>query len=762
MNNKNRFENPERKLTNGDIDILDNLDLALTLKSTMDGIAICNNKGEFIYANDSYLKIYGYEFPEEIIGRSWKLVHNPDEIKKIEEIVIPELNKKGSWLGETTGKKRDGSIIYLESALTLTKDGRIIRTARDITERKKTQIALEESELKYRSLIENLREAVLCQDNKNIITFTNKSFCELFGYGIKELAGTNGYDLLFDKKDKEFIDEKNKERIKGLSDSYEIRLKKKNGDLVWCRNNGTPYYDAAGNIVGSVTIISDITEQKKSKEAMNESEEKFQAIFESSVDAIGVTKNGINILNNPAFMSLFGYDDANDVEGKSEINFIASSERNRIMEYTKNRIIGKPVPSSYVTKGLRKDGSEFSLEVHVSGYKLGGEIYEIAILRDITELEKTGKALRDSEENYRSLINTSPDAINVINLEGDIVFLNHRTVEMFGYDDSDEVVGKTLSSLIVEEEWEDAKEKINEIITYGYSGNIERRMMKKDGTVFPADINASLIKNSEGNPTAIVAIIRDISKRKHTEEQLRKFAEEQTELNATKDKFYSIIAHDLKSPFQTILGYSEMLDKNIEELETSKISEYASNIYESAQETYNLLDDLLKWTGSQTGRINAIPEIIYVKELIDSATKIFRENAESKKINLSSKVTGDLFITADRNMITTILRNLLSNSIKFTKTEGEINLTAEENNGNILISVVDSGIGIPEENIPKLFRVDKAFSTTGTGKEKGTGLGLVICKEFVEKNNGTISVESSPGKGSKFMVSLPKLKERIY
>jgi signal transduction histidine kinase len=113
-------------------------------------------------------------------------------------------------------------------------------------------------------------------------------------------------------------------------------------------------------------------------------------------------------------------------------------------------------------------------------------------------------------------------------------------------------------------------------------------------------------------------------------------------------------------------------------------------------------------------------------------------------------------------MITTILRNLLSNAIKFTRAEGEINLTAEEYNGNILISVIDSGIGIPEENIPKLFRVEKAFSTAGTEKEKGTGLGLVICKEFVEKNNGTLSVESTPGKGSKFIVSLPKLDERIY
>jgi PAS domain S-box-containing protein len=762
MNNKNRFDNPERKHTNGDIDILDNFDLALTLKSTRDGVAICNNKGEFIYTNDSYLKTYGYESPEEIIGRSWKLVHHPDEIKKFEEIVIPELNKKGSWIGETTGKKRDGSIIYQELTLTLTNEGRIIRITRDITERKKTQIALEESELKYRSLIENLNEAVLYQDNKNIIIFTNKRFCELFGYGINELEGTNGYDLLYDKNDIEFINGKNNERVKGISDSYEIRLKKKNGDLVWCHINGTPYHDAAGNIVGSITIISDITEHKKSKEALSEYEAKFQAIFESSVDAIGVTINGINILNNPAFVLLFGYNDANEIEGKSEINFIASSERERIMEYTKNRIIGKPVPSSYVTKGLRKDGSEFSLEVHVSGYKLGGEIYEIAILRDITEFEKTEKALRDSEEGYRSLVNTSPDAINVINLEGDIVFLNQRTVEMFGYGDSDEVVGKALSSLIVEEEWEDAKEKINEIITYGYSGNIERRMIKKDGTVFPADINASLIRNSEGNPTAIVAIIRDISKRKHTEEKLRKFAEEQAELNATKDKFYSIIAHDLKSPFQTILGYSEMLDKNIEELEIPRISEYARNIYESANETFNLLDDLLKWTGSQTGRINALPEIIYVKELIDSTTKIFRENADSKKISLTSKVTGDLFVSADRNMITTILRNLLSNAIKFTRAEGEINLTAEEYNGNILISVIDSGIGIPEENIPKLFRVEKAFSTAGTEKEKGTGLGLVICKEFVEKNNGTLSVESTPGKGSKFIVSLPKLDERIY
>jgi PAS domain S-box-containing protein len=859
-------------------------DLSSAVKTSSDGIAINNLRREFIYANDALVKICGYNSPEDLIGKSWKILYDDNEVKRFDKVIIPELMKTGFWRGEATGIKRDGSTVFQDVTLSLTKDGRIIRIIRDITKRRNAEIALAESEFRYRSLLENLQDLVLYQDNENMIKYANKQFCDLFGYTPNELIGTNGFSLLFDKNDIEFVNEKNKSREKGISDHYELKLKKKNGDLVWGHIKGTPYYDTKNKVIGSITIISDITEQKKSKEALKESETKyqlllenlqeavfyvdnnaimllankqcceifgysmedlinsnslellydkgdikyileknklrergisdayelrckkkngeliwctingapyynangkvigsvtivnditkqkrysdalkdsetkFQAIFESSVDAIGVSKNGINVLINPAFVSLFGYEKKEEMEGKSEADLIAPGELRRILDYTKQRMKGGSAPAAYETIGLKKDGTEFSLEVNVSSYKLKEETYDISILRDITELKIAEKALQESEGQYRKLIDISPDAIIVIDLKSRIQITNQRSAEMLGCDNKEELIGTSYIDLLTEEYKEISRITMQNIFFEGYARNLERKMLRKDGTVFDAEINVSLIKDSSDNPKNLIAIIRDVTARKQIEEQLRKYAEEQGEMNATKDKFYSVIAHDLRSPFQSLLGYSDMLKSSIANLKPEKISSFAKNIYETSSETYNLLEDLLQWTALQTGRIKVNPETIYVIELFNSVIKSFRVNAKKKKIALLSDLTKKLFIYADRILVTTILRNLVSNAIKYTNKKGEIILDAKEKGSKILISVEDTGVGISRKNISRLFKVDSTFTTPGTAKEKGTGLGLIICREFAQLNNGLLSVKSTQGKGSRFKLTLPKKK----
>jgi two-component system sensor histidine kinase/response regulator len=205
------------------------------------------------------------------------------------------------------------------------------------------------------------------------------------------------------------------------------------------------------------------------------------------------------------------------------------------------------------------------------------------------------------------------------------------------------------------------------------------------------------------------------------------------ELNATKDKFFSIIAHDLKNPFNTLLGFSELLITNINEYDKNRIGEFINIIFQTSKNAYMLLENLLEWSRSQTGRLEMTPSYIEIADLVDDNIDLVYNNASNKKLELNNRVDKKVKAYADSNMTNTIIRNLLSNAIKYTATGGKIEITSKTENNYVEVTVSDTGVGIKEENIGKLFRIDENFSTKGTNDETGTGLGLILCKEFVKK-----------------------------
>ena len=230
------------------------------------------------------------------------------------------------------------------------------------------------------------------------------------------------------------------------------------------------------------------------------------------------------------------------------------------------------------------------------------------------------------------------------------------------------------------------------------------------------------------------------------------------ELNATKDKFFSIIAHDLKNPFNTLLGFSELLITNINEYDKNRIGEFINIIFQTSKNAYMLLENLLEWSRSQTGRLEMTPSDIEIAELVDDNIDLIYNNASNKKLELNNRIDKKVKAYADSNMTNTIIRNLLSNAIKYTATGGKIEITSKIENNYVEVTVSDTGVGIKEENIGRLFRIDENFSTKGTNDETGTGLGLILCKEFVKKNGGDIWVTSKLGKGSNFTFKLPAQK----
>lgn len=227
------------------------------------------------------------------------------------------------------------------------------------------------------------------------------------------------------------------------------------------------------------------------------------------------------------------------------------------------------------------------------------------------------------------------------------------------------------------------------------------------------------------------------------------------ELNATKDKFFSIIAHDLKSPFNSIIGFSNLLVKQIKNKDIEGIDEYANIVLKSANKAMDLLLNLMEWSGSQTGKMEFNPKYFDLVSCTNKTILLYVDIAGQKSITIKNILPHKAFVFADNAMISTILRNLISNAIKFTMPGGNIIVSAIEKQNEIIFSVSDTGVGISKSSIKKLFLIDQSYSTTGTNKETGTGLGLILCKEFVEKHNGKIWVESEEKKGSTFYFTLP-------
>lgn len=238
-------------------------------------------------------------------------------------------------------------------------------------------------------------------------------------------------------------------------------------------------------------------------------------------------------------------------------------------------------------------------------------------------------------------------------------------------------------------------------------------------------------------------------------DEISKQNEKLQNLNATKDKLFSIIGHDLRNPFNNIIGMSEVLVNYSENFDKEKIIESVNSILRSANNAFKLLSNLLEWAMSQTGKIDYKPKDIPIKELVLNSIEILSGNSQSKEINVEFTSKENIYVFADKNMINTVLGNLITNAVKYTPRGGNITITTVKNDDFAEISVSDNGIGISPDKFESLFKISETKSTLGTEKEKGTGLGLMLCKDFIERNNGQIGAKSNPENGATFWFTIP-------
>jgi len=304
----------------------------------------------------------------------------------------------------------------------------------------------------------------------------------------------------------------------------------------------------------------------------------------------------------------------------------------------------------------------------------------------------------------------------------------------------------------------DDKPLLNERFQFLLANNyaiFERRNIHRNGKVVWILDKSQLIYNDNNEIVKIEGIAHDITELKEREFLIQQQNSELSKLNADKDKFIRILAHDLRNPFNSLLGFSDLLLKNLRKYNIQKVEKQLKIIHQTSHQTYNLLEDLLLWTKSQSGKLPYEPKSIVFIELCNEIIEYFTTQAAAKGISLNCFEHKKTILSADLNMIKTILRNLISNAIKFTNHGGQIEISTEKNDEDVTIIVSDNGIGIQPEVLTTLFDISKIYTTEGTANESGSGLGLLLCKDFVEIHGGKIWVESEVDKGSDFKFTMP-------
>ncbi len=382
--------------------------------------------------------------------------------------------------------------------------------------------------------------------------------------------------------------------------------------------------------------------------------------------------------------------------------------------------------------------------------------------RSTDEIKKQAEELqvKNKELQKLSIVASETDnAIMIMDPDGNVEWINESVQKLYGFTFEDIIndLGKNLRDF-------SAHPEIDTIISSCLRNKESIVYITQDktklGQYIWAQTTLTPILDKDGSVIKLVAIDSNINKIKEAEEEISKQRDHLKELNAAKDKFFSIIAHDLKNPFSVLLSVTEALLEGFSQMSDKEKNVAIQRIHKSANLLFNLLDNLLQWSMAQTGRLTYHPEKADLRTIVFGTVSLLRMNAENKHIDMVTEIPEQSYIHADVDMVKTVVRNLLTNAIKFNTEGGNVEITAKKKKEYYEISVSDSGIGLSKEDQEKLFRIDVKNKTIGTSKEKGTGLGLILSKEYIEKNGGRIWVESEPGKGSKFFFTLPAFTEK--
>jgi len=648
----------------------------------------------------------------------------------------PILSQQGEALGTFAMYYRE---VRSPSAYELQLIERTAHLASLAIERAQTQAQLRASEQRYRSLFESVPIGLYRSTPEGRIVDANDALVQMLGYPSREkLLETPAQALFCDPADRQRWQAEMD--AKGVVSYFVTQLKRYDGTPIWVVDRARAVRDPQGTILYYDGSLVDITEQRRSEEALRASEARYRALVESSPDGIGIHQDGRIVFINPAGARLLGAQSPDELVGKPIEDIIHPDYREVVRERIRRSLAtGQPAPP-LTEKFIRLDGTVIDVEVTAVPIIWEGRPAMQVVFRDITERKRMEEELKASEERYRDLFENANDGIYILDRAGRIVSFNRKAEEITGYT-LEEVRGQSYTLFLPPgPERKKARRAFLKNMR-GQSDKTELTIIRKDGREVILELSTRPIWQG-GQIVGIQGIGRDITERK--------------ELERLKSDFISTVSHELRTPLTSIKGYVDLVLAGDVGPLTPEQKEFLTIVSQNTTRLTELINDLLEIERLESGRIEFEFAELDLAEVLENVARSLHVNAEQKGLEFLTEIPSGLKVRGDRERLAQVFLNLLSNAIKYTPA-GTVELRAHQEDDAVVVEVRDTGIGLSESDLQKLFQKFFRSDNPYVRKVGGTGLGLSIAKAIVERHGGTITVTSQLGQGSTFTVRLPAL-----
>jgi PAS domain S-box-containing protein len=754
-------------------------------ENTSDGVSLFE-ENKVKYVSKGYLTMFGYdrnEIENISFDEIFSFIHPEDSKHILAVIETAHSQLKKSFQYSYRVKSKKGGNIWVEDSVNVEYDSfgnhlRSIIHSRNITDRKLAEEALllakEKAELNEAKVKEQARlleiifahslESIVLLDKDYNFIKVSETYAKACQKVISEFNGKNHFELYPSNLKEEFDEcKKNKSIFKKLNRPFEFPDHPEFGVTHW--NLELVPIIENNHIEMFLFTLKDVTEIFRFQQVLKESEEKYRLLFETINEGVALNEMifdendemiDYRILEvNKAFYSTADY------SSKQVINNVATKLYGMSSDFIKSFWKNHKEKYNTVYSEILSPLNNKWFYISTSPFKSNTFV---TVFFDITERKLAEEKLKESEERLKEIFDNSLDNIFVIDVIQNNKFkvkTINNALEKMSNRSKNEIEGKFIDEIFPENIYKLMYNNYKNCIDKGEIYNYEEITLINNEENYYST-NLVPIFNEGGKVCRIIGISRNITDRKLAEIEIQMQNVALAELNASKDKFFSIIAHDLKSPFNGFLGLTKMMAENVSDFSLKELQDISKSMQTSASNLYNLLENLLEWSRMQRRQTQFNPKLYNLYSILKNNIAVVSEFAKQKEIELNTNVPEGFQITADEQMLNTVLRNLISNSIKFTSRGGKVEIGAmiqpyegfKPSEGSIVIYVKDNGIGMSADTISKLFKLDLNVSRPGTNNEKGTGLGLILCKDFIEKHGGKIWVESEVGKGSTFYFTL--------